>query len=329
MSTALPVARVAQLDRVQGAERWLVQSLWSEQAVGFIAGSPKSCKSWLGLELAVAVASHTPCLGRFEVQQPGPALVYLAEDSLPQLRRRVEGICQHRHLDIDALPLHVVTADSLRLDSGADVERLEATLQQLKPRLLVLDPLVRLHRIDENSSAEVSALLGLLRQMQRAHQLAIVVVHHMSKRRHAQLGQALRGSTDLHAWSDSAAYLVRQRDKLMLSLEHRSAPALEPFELRLIGEHDSGVAHLEVVEAASGDSPDGPPQTPLSERVRDLLAHQEAPMSRTDIRKALKVNNQRLGEALIALQQAGHIRRQPKGFCLVGAATQGSQLSLV
>jgi hypothetical protein len=29
-----------------------VRSLWSEQAVGFIGGAPKSCKTWLGLDMA-------------------------------------------------------------------------------------------------------------------------------------------------------------------------------------------------------------------------------------------------------------------------------------
>src|SRR5690606_28356362 len=85
----LPTARVADLDEVGGPTPWLVRSLWSEQAVGFIAGTPKSCKSWLGLDLAISVASATPCLERFEVEQPGPTLVFLAEDSLHQVRRRI------------------------------------------------------------------------------------------------------------------------------------------------------------------------------------------------------------------------------------------------
>ncbi len=112
----LPVARVAELERASADARWLVRSLWTEQAVGFIGGAPKCCKSWLGLDLAVSVASGTPCLGRFEVDVRAPTLVYLAEDSLPHVRRRIEGLCRHRRLDLDALDLHVVTAASLRLD---------------------------------------------------------------------------------------------------------------------------------------------------------------------------------------------------------------------
>jgi RecA-family ATPase len=95
----LPTAPVAELDEVSGPTPWLVRSLLSEQAVGFVAGTRKSCKSWFGLDLAISVASNTPCLDRFEVEQPGRSLVYLAEDSLPQVRRRIAGICQHPRLN--------------------------------------------------------------------------------------------------------------------------------------------------------------------------------------------------------------------------------------
>ena len=56
----LPTARVAALDDTDVDERWLVRSVWSEQAVGFIGGAPKRGKSWLGLDLAVSVACFGP-----------------------------------------------------------------------------------------------------------------------------------------------------------------------------------------------------------------------------------------------------------------------------
>ena len=271
--STLPTARVAELDEVVGPTPWLVRSLWSEQAVGFVAGTPKSCKSWFGLDLAISVASNTPCLDRFQVEQPGRCLVYLAEDSLPQVRRRIAGICQHRRLDLQTLDLFVVTSPSLRLDSAQDQARLDATLAELRPRLVLLDPLVRLHHIDENSAAEISALLGGLRLLQRKYRAAIAVVHHIGKRSHSQLGQALRGSTDLHAWSDSAAYLLRKRDRLELALEHRSAPALpslqcrraiadaaapvhRPLPTRRVGRKVAGPAHRRGTDPGRGNSRD-------------------------------------------------------------------------
>ena len=48
-------------------QRWLVTGLWSEEAVGIVGGEPKCCKSFLALDLAVAVASGTACLRHFPV----------------------------------------------------------------------------------------------------------------------------------------------------------------------------------------------------------------------------------------------------------------------
>jgi hypothetical protein len=53
----------------------------------------------------------------------------------------------------------------VRLDLDTDRRSLEETLAKLKPRLLVLDPFVRLHRIDENASGEVAPLLAFLREL--------------------------------------------------------------------------------------------------------------------------------------------------------------------
>ena len=124
-------------------QRWLIESLWARRAVGLLGGPPKSCKSWLGLDMALSVASDTPCLGRFPVREPGAALVYLAEDHLAAVRSRIESLCRHRGLTISKLDLYVVTASVLRLDLERDQRRLDLILSDLRPRLLVLDPLVR------------------------------------------------------------------------------------------------------------------------------------------------------------------------------------------
>ena len=134
----LPTARVAQLDEVAGPIPWLIHSLWSEQAVGFVAGTPKSCKSWLGLDLAISVASNTPCLDRFQVEQPGRSLVFLAEDSLPQVRRRIQGIASAGV--VGRAELELLRADYRRLFRQVRVIRVAPVLPtiQLLQQLTIL-----------------------------------------------------------------------------------------------------------------------------------------------------------------------------------------------
>ena len=53
-----------------------IQGLWCDQTLGIFGGEPKCCKSFLALDLAVSVASGTPCLRRFAVRRTGAVLLF-------------------------------------------------------------------------------------------------------------------------------------------------------------------------------------------------------------------------------------------------------------
>jgi len=202
--------------------QWLIDELWGDEAVGIVGGEPKTCKSFLALAMAVSVAGGVPCLRRFAPMQTGRVLLFAAEDALHVVRQRLSGIAAAAGRALADLDIHVITAPTVRLDVEPDRDALAATIAALKPKLLVLDPFVRLHRIDENLSGEVAPLLAYLRELQRRHHLAVVLVHHARKGgAKMRAGQALRGSSEFHAWGDSNLYLRRHGDQLTLSVEHR------------------------------------------------------------------------------------------------------------
>lgn len=294
----LPVVRLSKIDAAPTARRWLVEGLWSEEAVGFVGGTPKSGKTWLALEIAVAVASGRPCLGRYAVSNPGPVLLFAAEDAPPDVRLRGAGLAKARGIDFERLAVGLIHQPVLRLDLDEDRRALASTVAQIQPRLLVLDPLVRLHRGDENSSAEISDLLGFLRQLQREHHVAVLLVHHIRKSGASQPGQALRGSGDLHAWGDSNLYLLRREQQVVLQAEHRAQPAPPPVALTLEGTPPRLVVRdLE----ASPELPD------LERRVLESLARE--PMTRGALRDLLRVRNESLGEVIERLEAAGRVVR--------------------
>jgi len=313
-TTALPIVRAALLEVEPEEQRWLIEGLWARSAIGLIGGAPKCCKTWFGLDMAVSVATGTRALGHFPVAAGGPTLIYLAEDGLPQVRSRLEALCRHRGVGIAQLDLHVITSPVLRLDLCSDQERLSEAVQRMRPRLLLLDPLVRLHRLDENSAAEISGLLGYIRDLQRRFDLAVVLVHHASKKQRSQPGQALRGSSDLHAIGDCNAYLARHGDHIVLTIEHRAARSPEPLILDLVADDEGNATHLCVrAEAAGGD---GRQQHSLHQQILDLLDRASEPLTRTALRARLAVNNQRLGEALAQLERERRVARTDQGWSI-------------
>jgi hypothetical protein len=305
----LPVVRVDQIPREENPQRWLVEELWGDSSVGVIGGAPKCSKTWLGLDLALSVATGTACLGRYAVPRPGPVLMYLAEDALAIVRERVDGMARHRGLGLSGVAIHVITAPSLRLDRPPHRNRLLETAKQLRPRLLLLDPLVRLHAVDENDAGQVAELLAYFRLLQRQLDLSVMLVHHTRKNAPGGVaaGQGLRGSSDLHAFGDSNLYLRRVQQRLVLLSEHRAAPASPAVTLELVAT-DAATTHLEVVAETPSNRPGN-----LPEQVLACLVPGKA-LTRARLRDLLQVQNQRLGEALETLEREGRIRRTDAGW---------------
>jgi hypothetical protein len=304
-----PAHRLA--DRAE-QQRWLVTDLWSEQGVGIIGGEPKVCKSFLALDVAVSVAAATPCLRQFPVPRAGRVLLYAAEDALDIVRRRLEGICAAAGLFLADVDIQVITAPTVRLDLEADRKSLDETICELRPRLLILDPFVRLHRIDENASGEVAPLLAFLRELQRRYGTAVAVVHHSKKAAgNARAGQALRGSSEFHAWGDSNLYLQRQGNDLTLSVEHRAESCIPPLALEL-AQRDGAVA-LEVRQRHPSPAPQ---PTSLEERISTALSDVSGPLPFAELRARCRVRNASLYHHLADLIAAGRLIKTAEGYRL-------------
>jgi hypothetical protein len=313
IAAELTVVRAAEITAPEEAPPpWLIEHLWGSGAVGVLGGSPKSCKSWLALELATAVASGRPCLGRFAVPTPGPVLLYAAEDTPLQIRARVEHLCQARGAAFHTLDLGLVLEPSLRIDRPQDVQRLRATLASRSHRLLILDPYVRLQGADENNATEVAAILATLREISRTFDLAVLLVHHTRKSSGDSTGQALRGSSDFHAWGDSNLYLRRRGPDLILTVEHRAAPAPPPLCLTLAEDP----LRLDIRDPAIRS----PQRDSLEERLLDAL--QKGPARLEHLRAAVGARKQSVADALRALEAIGHVMRRTDGWHLRIASTR-------
>jgi len=309
---ALPVSRACELTLEPDEQKWLIDELWAQQAVGILGGEPKCCKSFLALDMAVSVASGTPCLRQFHVCRTGPVLLFPAEDSLSVVRRRLDGICRAAGTTIEQLPLYVITAPRLLLDVPQDRQRLRSTVEAIRPALLILDPFIRLHCADENASKDVAPLLGYLRELQREFKTAVLLVHHARKGSgKGRPGQALRGSSDLHGWGDSNLYLRRNPRGLLLSVEHRAAASPENIELELSTQGSA----LALSVLRSPPPPDPHPAS-ASERILQAMAQVQLPIHTEQLRKLCRMRTTILCETLASLSQEGLVLHGPGGYRL-------------
>jgi len=308
----LPVSRVCELVQETDEQKWLIEGLWAHQAVGILGGEPKCCKSFLALDMAVSVASGLPCLREFSVCHTGPVLLFPAEDSLPVVRQRIEGICRAAAATFEELPLFVITAPRLLLDVPQDRDRLRQTVAAIRPALLVLDPFIRLHRADENASKEVAPLLGYLRELQREFGTAVLLVHHARKGSgKGRPGQALRGSSDLHGWGDSNLYLRRKAQGLSLSIEQRAAPSRSNLPLALVEDQDA--LALAVVDESVVTEPQ---IVSARDRVIETLTESQQPLSTQQLRKRCRMRTATICATLAALGEQGRVTHNSQGYSI-------------
>ncbi len=311
-----PVRRVHEVEPRSTEQRWLVDQLFARSSVGLLGGPPKAFKTWVAAELALAVASGTPAFGRFAAPDPGPVLFFGAEDPPADLRTRFDGIARARHLDLAKIPLLLLDVPQLRLDDAIHLDRLRRTVARHSPKLLVLDPFVRLVAgLDENSARDVSAVLGALRTLQREHDVTILLVHHMRKSPAGHPAQQLRGSGDFAAWLDSGLYLTRHGDDRVLVVEHRSAPAPPPFRLRLV---PGDSPHLAIQDSQGADA-SAVAVDPLEARIVERLRAAPRPQPALQLRAALRIRKADLLTALRALAERGLVIKSPHGWTLTSA----------
>lgn len=323
----LPTQRACAISADSSAlTQWLIEGLWSDQAVGILGGEPKCCKSFLALDIALSVASGAPCLRRFAVARPGPVVIFPAEDPPAVVRCRLEGICAAAQVDFQSLAVEIITAPTLHLDDPADRQRLADTLETLQPRLLILDPLIRLHRLDENDAGQIAGILSFLRGLQRRFHTAVLLVHHARKdARGARPGQALRGSSELHGWGDSNLYMRPRGDAFVLFTEHRAAAPLDPIPLKLL--QNASAPSLSIVDRKSAD-PSPQAENSPARRIRKALAQTDQPVPLKQLRSICRMRTATLCDVLAELCEDGTVSRTDDGYRLNPAPQTSFPVSL-
>ncbi len=141
----------------------------------------------------------------------------------------------------------------------------------------------------------MAPLLAYLRELQRRHAIAVIVVHHAKKGAgHVRAGQALRGSSKFHAWGDSNLYLRRNRDlresgDITLTVEHRAAPAMPSVTLELA--QRANALALEVIEPRTRQTPT---RSSVDERITAALTDANRPLPFGSMRPSDAVSSSEL-----------------------------------
>ncbi len=163
---------------------FLVDRLWPEEAFGFIAAPPKKGKTWLGLSLAIAVATGKPFLGQLDVHQAQPVVYLALEGHRAAIRARTGALARGMGVDPDSgdlANLHLAYKPrGINIADPAWAHAVARTVQTKGARLLVVDVLRAAAQIKENSNEEFAALRHNLQTIIETG-CSIAILHHFGK----------------------------------------------------------------------------------------------------------------------------------------------------
>jgi hypothetical protein len=159
----------------------LIESLLPARGACLLVGKPKSGKTLLGIQMAIAVASGSALFGNYRVLGKGPALVLEQDD--PAGAASVQGILKVSPVPIGGIPFYL--APQVPFTFGPELlEWLEGQISALELRLVVLDSYTAL-RAARGASVDIVKVeqteLRLLDGLAKQTGCTILVVHHGSK----------------------------------------------------------------------------------------------------------------------------------------------------
>ncbi len=172
-----------------GPTPFLVEDLLVDGAVGAIQGQHKCGKTWVLLELALAIATGQRAFGRFDIPTPGPVLIVLEESGRAALHRRLDALRRGYGLGVAELTdLHFAANRRVRLDEQQWRRALIEAATSLEARAVFLDPLVRLKgaSVDENAQKEMAPVLDFMRDLRDAAGSAVIFAHHVGHAEHRE-----------------------------------------------------------------------------------------------------------------------------------------------
>ncbi|TWI60256.1 AAA domain-containing protein [Bradyrhizobium huanghuaihaiense] len=184
------------------------------EGLTILAGRPKIGKSWLALNIAVAVAAGGVVLGSLQVEA-GSVLYLALEDTQRRLQSRLKQV-----LGDDELPDDLYFATECpRLDEGA-YEQLDRWVDsQENPRLIIIDVFnkVRPAAIGKESPYEADyRALGPLKAYADSRGVAVLILHHTRKMSAQDPFDTISGTTGFTGAADAAMVLASDEDGVSL-----------------------------------------------------------------------------------------------------------------
>jgi len=190
--------------------KWVVSDVVPD-GLSLLAGKSKLGKSWLALNIALAVGYGGKALGQLDVDA-GEVLYLALEDNLRRLQTRLQTLLD----DAESPPATVHFWTELPAsDLNKNVHEIETWLEHHNnARLVVIDTLARVKPANRSNSStyeDDTAFMAELHRVAQNQGVGVLLVHHTRKASSDDPFDQVLGSTGIMGVADTTLLLTRGR----------------------------------------------------------------------------------------------------------------------
>lgn len=223
LPNVLPVVDFSQGKNLNPIPRDFVLPALPAGKVGILSAPGGTGKSFLLLELGMSVATGEPLIHGLVPGGAGPVRYISFEEDEVDLHNRLTALFKVFEVPppVETFFPSALEGENLPLVGSGGIVKAEAVrwLESVCEgmRLVILDPLSRLHEADENSNSEMKSVVRTLIATARKTRCTILIAHHTNK------GAMLNGQGDMQGSHRGASCLVDD-PRLAMTLSRQPKP---------------------------------------------------------------------------------------------------------
>jgi len=289
-----------------------------------VYGEPGSFKSWLLLDMAIAIASGTPWLGQFTVPVAKKVLYVDEEMNRRTVIRRIRRLGMGAGDGLQEIPLCILSHYGLRAEDGQSITTFLHELQEsgFEPDVIILETMRQALEGSELDAQDVRAFWKYFDPLQQAHK-TLIVSHHMRKPSANGVNDSryrASGSTYILGGSDSA-YAVTRLDKNTVAIECvRSRDVEEPgmFRVRVQEDGHDGPITMRFDGIMGGGASPASASERVGEQIVTCLRELGGKAATGMIKKRLQPNgvtDSQAEKGIKHLEKCGTLIHPQRGIC--------------
>lgn len=271
---------------------WTIQDWLPQSTIAFAISPPGSFKTWLTFDACISVATGSPFLGKFKVHDPGPVFLVQQEDYHGQTQNRLDIIARSKFAmgmknvmspDPDdfemkmppKIPIFIHPDRKLRFSDKTAIDGLEAAIADIRPKLVVIDPLYSAGDTTDYMAKTATQMLAL-KTFRDRYGCSFLVVHHTKKGADGEDRERLWGSSFLNAFIETGWQVSKVADaEIKVKRHFKSAPTAADTRIGFDIQTNNGkMLYLPIVKNADqvvfSEDPDD--DEPAANKVRALAS---------------------------------------------------------